>query len=75
MGPCNCTLKNTKNRNNLSLFSKPSVLGSKMLVNLFYVDVTLEDSELVTKFTAVHTSQETVAGSLMGHQNYMISRV
>lgn len=46
-----------------------------MLVNLFYVDVTLEDSELVTKFTAVHTSQETVAGSLMGHENYMISRV
>lgn len=45
-----------------------------MLVNLFYVDVTLEDSELVTKFITVHASQETVAGSLMGHENYMISR-
>lgn len=46
-----------------------------MLANLFCVDVTLEDSELVTKFIVVHTSQETAAGSSMGHKNYMISTV
>lgn len=44
-----------------------------MLANLFCVDVTLEDSEVVTKFIAVHTSQETAAGSSTGHENYMIS--